>query len=161
MARWSGAECLAGQLPGPRLSSEPPDALPVLPCVIRFPGGKTTSRAGVLIAHATNLVDASGRSALSETMVCRVQPAVVDVAPQLEIGEVGRSAGGPVAAVVDCTQLGRRRAARTQAVAIAQVERLPQLPGHRPGAVPDVEDLTPVVHQHWCDGGVIGEAAGG
>src|SRR5215813_6009286 len=90
----------------------------------------------------------SWRSALAETMVLRVQQAVVDVAPQLEIGEVGRSAVSPVPAMVDCTQFRRRRAARAQAVAIAQVQRLPQLPGHRARAVPDVEDLTPVVDQH-------------
>src|SRR5262249_62160566 len=87
----------------------------------------------------------SGRSALAETMVLRVQQAVVDVAPQFEIGEVGRSAVSPVPAMVDGAQFRRRRAARAQAVAIAQVEPLPQLPGHRPGAMSHVEDLTPVV----------------
>src|SRR5262249_35022146 len=112
-----------------------------------IPRGGSTSRAGVLMGRATNLVDASRRSALPESVFLRVQLTSVDVAPQLEIGEVGRSAVSPVPAMVDCTQLGRRRAARAQAVAIAQVERLPQLPGHRARAVPDVEDLTPVVHQ--------------
>src|SRR5262249_3699749 len=89
----------------------------------------------------------SGRSALPETMVLGVQPGVVDVAPQLEIGEVGGSAVGPVPAMVGCAQLGRRRAARAQAVAIAQVQRLPHLPGHRARAVADMEDLARVVHQ--------------
>src|SRR5215469_5888808 len=89
----------------------------------------------------------SGRSALAETMVFRVQPGVVDVAPQFEIGEVGRSAVCPVPAMVRGAQLRRRRAARAQAVAIAHIERLPHLPGHRPRAVADVEDLALVVHQ--------------
>src|SRR5262249_24294533 len=100
-------------------------------------------RARVLVGSA-RLADASGRSGLPETIVLRVQPAVVDVAPQLEVGEVRRSAVSPVTAVVDCTQLGRRRASRAQAAAIAQVERLAQLLRHRARAVPDVEDLTPV-----------------
>jgi len=42
----------------------------------------------------------SGRSALPETMVFEVQPALVDIAPQFEIGEVGGSAVGPVPAMV-------------------------------------------------------------
>ena len=61
------------------------------------------------------MVDASGRSALSEAVVLRVQPAVVDVTlpravggvpgeagggGEFEIGEVGRPAVCPVAPVV-------------------------------------------------------------
>src|SRR5215470_7967383 len=123
--------------------------------------GIDRTNARVMIGRATHLADASGRSALPETMVLRVQAAVVDVAPELEIGEDGPPAICPVQPVVWHAQLGRRRAAWAHAVAIAQVQRLPQPPGHRARAAADVEDTALVVHQDRRDRGVVREATGG